>query len=412
MRKYLVIICIFLSAFNLHAQKIEVGDSTIISLITCSPGEEVYAKFGHTAIRVKDVARKYDIVFNYGIFSFDTDNFYWKFVKGDTDYQLGVSETSFFLPEYAKRNSIVWEQILNLNTQEKIKLVSSLLGNYEPENRVYRYNFIFDNCSTRPRDKIASSVNGYIRYHQTNEPSTFRHWIGEYVGSDTWVKFGIDLIFGVDADNIATQTDSQFLPEVLMSDFQNAEIVTLDGQQRKLVENRANVLIQKDSNQNLESNFLLKPLSLSFLILFIGIIVTLWDVKKKKHNKTFDSILHLMTGLAGVVAFFMMSFSSHPLVNANLNFLWLNPINVVLAILLWAKPMRRILFVYGLFNLGLLLTALVVFSLSIQSFNLASFPLIATLMIRSSHWVALTKKRIFRDGKVSIDNFFKPQLRD
>src|SRR5665647_1396366 len=119
MKRIFLFIYISLSILNLNAQKISISDSATISLITCSPGEEAYSKFGHTAIRIKDPSNAVDVVFNYGIFSFETENFYYKFIKGETDYQLGVYNTSQFLPEYAQRNSMVWEQVLNLTPIEK-----------------------------------------------------------------------------------------------------------------------------------------------------------------------------------------------------------------------------------------------------------------------------------------------------
>ena len=216
MKQFLLLVCILFTFSKLDAQQVIISDSAVVSLITCSPGEEVYSKFGHTAIRVKDKTNNVDVVFNYGIFSFETEHFYYKFIKGETDYQLGIYETNYFLPEYAERNSMVWEQVLNLSSAEKKNLVATLLENYEPQNRVYRYNFVFDNCSTRPRDKITGSVNGYIRYHQTSEPATFRRWVGDYVGTDTWLKFGIDLLFGIDADAIAKQAGSAKASNMVM----------------------------------------------------------------------------------------------------------------------------------------------------------------------------------------------------
>jgi hypothetical protein len=407
MKQFLLIVCILLSFSRLDAQQVTIGDSAVVSLITCSPGEEVYSKFGHTAIRVKDKINNVDVVFNYGIFSFETEHFYYKFIKGETDYQLGIYETNFFLPEYAERNSMVWEQVLNLTSAEKKNLVATLLENYEPQNRIYRYNFVFDNCSTRPRDKITSSVDGYIRYHQTSEPTTFRRWVGDYVGTDTWLKFGIDLIFGIDADAVASQKESQFLPEVLMSDFQEAEIVTLDGKSRKLVEKSATVLVDKKHVETTTSifDFLLKPLAVSLFLLILGVLITLLDIKYKKHNKIFDSIILFITGIAGVIAFYLMVFSTHPLVASNLNILWINPLNMIVAFLIWIKPLRKILFVCGILNLGLLAATLITFSLSIQSFNLAAFPIIVLLMLRSSHWVDMAKKKIFKNKEVTLDNF-------
>ena len=407
MKQFLLIVCILLSFSGLDAQQVTIGDSAVVSLITCSPGEEVYSKFGHTAIRVKDKINNVDVVFNYGIFSFETEHFYYKFIKGETDYQLGIYDTNFFLPEYAERNSMVWEQVLNLTSAEKKNLVATLLENYEPQNRIYRYNFVFDNCSTRPRDKITSSVDGYIRYHQTSEPTTFRRWVGDYVGTDTWLKFGIDLIFGIDADAVASQKESQFLPEVLMSDFQEAEIVTLDGKSRKLVEKSATVLVDKKHVETTTSifDFLLKPLAVSLFLLILGVLITLLDIKYKKHNKIFDSILLFITGIAGVIAFYLMVFSTHPLVASNLNILWINPLNMIVAFLIWIKPLRKILFVCGILNLGLLAATLITFSLSIQSFNLAAFPIIVLLMLRSSHWVDMAKKKIFKNKEVTLENF-------
>ena len=407
MKQFLLIVCILLFFSRLDAQQVTIGDSAVVSLITCSPGEEVYSKFGHTAIRVKDKVNNVDVVFNYGIFSFETEHFYYKFIKGETDYQLGIYDTNFFLPEYAERNSMVWEQVLNLTSAEKKNLVATLLENYEPQNRIYRYNFVFDNCSTRPRDKITSSVDGYIRYHQTSEPTTFRRWVGDYVGTDTWLKFGIDLIFGIDADAVASQKESQFLPEVLMSDFQEAEIVTLDGKSRKLVEKSATVLVDKKHVETTTSifDFLLKPLAVSLFLLILGVLITLLDIKYKKHNKIFDSILLFITGIAGVIAFYLMVFSTHPLVASNLNILWINPLNMIVAFLIWIKPLRKILFVCGILNLGLLAATLITFSLSIQSFNLAAFPIIVLLMLRSSHWVDMAKKKIFKNKEVTLENF-------
>lgn len=407
MKQFLLLVCILLTFSKLDAQQVIISDSAVVSLITCSPGEEVYSKFGHTAIRVKDKTNNVDVVFNYGIFSFETEHFYYKFIKGETDYQLGIYETNYFLPEYAERNSMVWEQVLNLSSAEKKNLVATLLENYEPQNRVYRYNFVFDNCSTRPRDKITGSVNGYIRYHQTSEPATFRRWVGDYVGTDTWLKFGIDLLFGIDADAIASQKNSQFLPEVLMSDFQEAEIVSLDGKARKLVEKSATVLIDKKPVELHSSffDFLLKPLAVSLFLLALGILITLLDIKYRKHNKIFDSIILFITGVAGIIAFYLMVFSLHPLVTANLNVLWINPLNLVAAFLIWVKPLRKIMFVCGILNLGLLAATLITFSLSIQSFNLAAFPIIVLLMLRSAHWVDTIKKKIFRNKEVTIDNF-------
>jgi len=397
MRKLLLIAIVSLVFFNIKAQQLLIGDSAIFSLITCSPGEEIYSKFGHTAIRINDPASGTDVVFNYGIFSFETKNFYYKFIKGETDYQLGVYDTRYFLPEYAARNSMVWEQILNLTVAEKRELLNLLLQNYEPENRIYRYNFVFDNCATRPRDKIIAALRGFVRFSDNSNTKTFRQWIGVYTGTYTWLKFGIDLVFGIDADRNATISESTFLPEVLMEEFQNAKIQPQDGQELKLVSERK-ILIEKKDSAEQQTNWLFSPLAISIIILIIGIIFTIWDRIKKRHNTAFDSILLFVTGIGGIIILYLMTISIHPLVKNNLNILWLNPLNVILAIFIWIRRFRIVLFFYQIINILFLILALVAFALSIQDFNIAAFPIIVLLLIRATNWFALTKRRVYKKG--------------
>ena len=306
---------------------------------------------------------------------------------------------AYFLPEYKQRNSTVWEQILNLTVTEKKNLFNLLITNYQPENRIYRYNFIFDNCSTRPRDKILEALQGYVKFQPNNESKTFRHWVGVYVGTDTWLKFGIDVIFGLDADKIASQSETMFLPEVLMTEVQTAQIINFKGQNRKLV-SKKNTLVTK--NETIESHsttfWAFKPLSISIFLLILGTIITLWDTKRRRHLKSFDSVLLISTGIAGLIVFFLMVFSTHPLVKLNLNILWLNPLNIILGILIWIKStqLRRILFFYQIFNIALLIGALCAFALSIQSFNVASFPIIVLMIMRSTNWFAYTKRKLYK----------------
>jgi len=399
MKRFSIIVFLLLCILNSKAQQISFGDSAVISLITCSPGQEVYSKFGHTAIRINDVKNGNDLVFNYGIFSFETENFYYKFIKGQTDYQLGIYDTRYFLPEYAQRNSMVWEQVLNLTLSEKKNLINSLLKNYEPQNRTYRYNFVFDNCSTRPRDKIIAALNGYIKFQPHNESKTYREWIGTYVGNDTWLKFGIDIVFGLDADQSVDTSESMFLPENLLNEFQTAQVYSSNGQIRNLVTQK-NILVNKNDTTVANDPWLFKPTAISLFFLVLGIILTVWDVKEgRRHFKMFDTFILFITGLGGVIAFYLMFFSLHPLVKSNLNLLWLNPLNIILAFSIWIKPLRLTLFIYQLVNFLFLLGALIVFAISLQTFNIATFPIIVLLLLRSTSWFALTKRKIFRRTK-------------
>ena len=230
MRRYLLSILFLvcaLSPYRLIASSISnsLSDSAHIYLLTCTPGTEVWSKYGHTGIRVIDQSQKLDIVFNYGIFDLTADDFYIKFVHGETYYQLGIEPYRYFDMFYRRIGRTTYWQELNLTQSQKQQIFDALLINYQPKNRYYLYNFVFDNCATRPyyliknalQDTIISSYRGY-------EGTTFRQAITHYTGHNSWVDFGINLVFGNDADQPMTNEQRLFLPEELMNYMAQAHL--------------------------------------------------------------------------------------------------------------------------------------------------------------------------------------------
>ncbi|NLO71600.1 MAG: DUF4105 domain-containing protein [Porphyromonadaceae bacterium] len=370
----------------INAQNIVLTDSTKFSLLTCSPGPAAYEKFGHSAIRVYDAAQSIDFIANWGLFDFDKPGFYYKFVKGETYYMLGLNDTFYFLESYRQRNSQVTEQFLNLNQEEKQRLLDVILTNYRPENREYLYNFVFDNCATRPRDRIIELFPGRkIEYNYVSEQRTYREWIVKYVGRQSWLMFGIDLVFGKDADNKASQWETMFLPEILSNEFQETTIAINDSVSVPLISGK-HVLVDNE-DVKVKANVLGTPLIVMLFILLIGVLISYVEIKKRKYFKLFDFILFLVTGLAGLIIFYLMFFSIHPLVKSNLNILWCFPFNIFVAFMLWFKGTRPVLFVYFLIYAILIFVALVLSATNIQIFNIAFLPLMGLLLLRSVHWL-------------------------
>ncbi|MBR1877851.1 MAG: DUF4105 domain-containing protein [Paludibacteraceae bacterium] len=221
-RLYIILLSV-VTTWTLSARTL--SSDARISLITCTPGEELYTRYGHTALRIYDPQNELDIAFNYGIFDFNTDHFYWKFVKGETWYQLGVSTMPWFLYEYRQTGRPVYEQVLNLSAPQREAVWQALLTNYEPENRMYLYNFVFDNCATRPYYLIANALgdsvySGYTGY----TGSTYRRFIRHYTGAHSWANAGINLLFGPKADQPMTSEQRLFLPEELMLFIEQAHM--------------------------------------------------------------------------------------------------------------------------------------------------------------------------------------------
>ena len=156
------------------------NDSINAYLLTCEPGKAIYELYGHTAIWIEDVTNGTDAVFNYGLFDFNTPHFVWRFTLGKTDYILGASRLSSFLREYSERGSEVYAQLLNLTQDESKRLYSLLIENSRPENRVYRYNFLYNNCATMAIDKIEQCIAGTVSYSTPQTPLTFRDILTEH----------------------------------------------------------------------------------------------------------------------------------------------------------------------------------------------------------------------------------------
>lgn len=277
-----------------------------ISLLTCGPGEELYARYGHTAIRVADPVYGLDVVFNYGIFDFNTEHFYWKFMRGETYYQLGIERWEDFQVGYAYQRRSVAEQVLNLTQEQKQILFDALVENYQPENRYYLYNFVFDNCATRPYLLIKKAVGDTIvSDYKGAVGKSYRSFIRHYTRTASWANFGINLLFGPKADRAMRGEERLFLPEELM--FYMEQATTADG--TRLV---------KESNAS-SFGIASVPFYASWyfgVILFavVMVVISLLDKQRGKLSWWVDAILCVGYVVVLLLVGFLTFFSLHPLV--------------------------------------------------------------------------------------------------
>lgn len=392
MKKFFTSVLLFMAFVTFaNAQLLLLSESTKFSLLTCGPGPLAYEKFGHSAVRIFDESQGVDVIANWGIFNFDDPGFYFKFVKGNTYYVLGISETSHFLETYRMKNASVTEQVLNLTDSERQRLLDAILINYRPENRKYLYNFVFDNCATRPHDIVGRIVQPKtLELADKIENKTFREWIRGYTGKNSWLQFGIDLLFGKDADEVATPLQAMFLPEVLYSAYDGAKIIDETGVETPLI-SEENILLEKRDERQKKSPISL-PLLTTSLLLVIGVLITYFENKKKKHYKAIDVVLFLLTGIVGLVIFYLAVFSIHPLVKSNYNLLWCNPLNLLAVVFIFVKKADTVLKRYLEGYFILLAFSFVIAVLKIQVLNIAFLPIIALLLVRVLYQLSVRRE--------------------
>lgn len=315
---------LFLLLVSVQAFSQTLSPNAQVSLLTISPGDELYSTFGHSAIRISDPGQLIDINYNYGTFDFESPGFYMKFLRGYLNYIIS-SHNSYVEMEYWNRtNRLITEQVLNLSQDQKQRVFDYLQHNLRPENRTYRYKFFTDNCSTRLRDVLQAACGDSLVFDQhLNADSTFRQWIDKYAHENgkKWADFGMDLAIGAGSDKKTGWSDAMFIPDNLMEAFDAAYILR-DGTRERLVSQKHPLnAIQKEEKKDG-----LSPSLFFLLLMLLTAGYTVWQYMKKDRSTVFDKVLFTVTGLAGWVLVLLWWGTDHGVTRDNLNLIWASPL--------------------------------------------------------------------------------------
>jgi hypothetical protein len=374
-----LIIILFLIAFCLQGLMSQSDESRSVYLITVDPGDQIYSIYGHSALRIVDVRAGTDEFYNWGVFDFDTPNFAWKFAKGRLDYLLDVNSPDSFLGEYIYERRTVRQQKINFESSEIDKLAELLKENLKPENIKYRYDFFYDDCSTRIRDLIEKAVGSKIIYPPAEKGSqpSFREEVGKYQQPYPWKQFGINLIMGRPGERITDLRSRMFLPLEMMDGLSQA-VVNRDGKLLPLLSNQS-LLLQFDPPV-VRNSFFISPVFLFSLILIL-LIIQLALYKGKKLNRIIDIILFTVFSCLAVLMVFFNFFTDHVQMRWNLNIIWLSPFIIVCLVALildkpWESWFKTVFWLSSIaFIIQIILPRGYVFSF---------IPLILILMLRSA----------------------------
>lgn len=377
-RKYCLVALVLLLSSNIKINGQKLSDKSQISLLTCNPGGDLYATFGHSAIRVKDLSKGIDWVYNYGTMNFSDPDFYIKFVRGYLNYQLSVNTMRQFMYDYQYYNRSVYEQVLDLSAEQKNRIFEFLEFNRLPENKFYLYDFLFDNCATRIRDVFKDKIgsDSIVFNEDKYKEKTFRQIMKPYLKSKPWARYGINMILGAIADRDATLLESMFLPDAMKIAFENASI------NNKPLVNSTKVLFEQKEVEN-SMIFLFRPGFVFWTLLIILIGFTMLENKKGKHYKLVDSVFFFLIGAAGMVCFLMWFATSHTATVKNWNILWAIPLHLFVAFMVFRKRKSKFLSYYFVLTCSLSVLTLLLFAVLPQEFDYASIPLILALSFRS-----------------------------
>lgn len=374
------ILPVFLIAFSSFVASYAQTDSSHlrITLLTCSPGAELYSTFGHSALRVIDSVTFTDKVYNYGTYDFNPD-FYPKFIRGKLLYYLSVETYPDFVYSYQQEQRSIKEQVLNLSGEEKLKLNAALQLNASGSNKFYKYDFLFDNCATRIRDIVKNNTTEtvVIKNILPYPDVSFRELIHSSLnrGGMYWSKLGIDILLGSGLDKAAQNEQTMFLPEYLFKGFDSAS-----AGDKPLVS--AKHTIYTPPSASVTPKPFITPFIAFAAVLMVFIILTLirsgWS---KSLLGSLDFLLFLCAGLLGILLVMMWLGTDHVLCRNNYNLLWALPFHTIAAFFLRSK--KKMMYQY--WGISVLVYALVLafWVLLPQELNKDLVPLIILLCWRS-----------------------------
>lgn len=317
------------------AQTPPAGSELTVSVITVGPGAEVWERWGHDMIRIRDGRTGLDVVYNYGMFDFRERGFLLHFLEGRLNYWTAAFYTEPTEEFYRRAHRSMWEQVLRLTPAQRISLRNFLDWNGLPANRYYRYDYYRDNCATRVRDAIDRVIGGAIARDTRGRPTgtTARDHTRRLTQDQPFLRTGLMILLGPATDRPLDEWDEMFLPVRMMYSLRH---VTLDSAGVKVP-----LIVSEDTLY--QSTVYLEPADRGPMIgwflltglLAGGVLVLLAVVGAGAGRRWWwlagAGAVALVTGLAGVITAGMWGLTDHAATYDNQNVLQVNLVALALA---------------------------------------------------------------------------------
>ncbi len=343
-RAFLVLVCVALLTVCASAQSpapagtpLIRADVPRISLVTFGPGPQIWARFGHNAIRVTwpedSLYGDSDRLYNFGYFDFDEPGFYWNYATGNMQYYAVAENPARAFVYYRGLGRSIREQALAVNPEQAVTIAAELERLIQPGQRRYPYDYFFNNCSTRVRDVLNDALGGrlYQQYQPLPAAHTLRWEALRMVQDDLLLYLGLHIGLGRTADQPINQWQAGFLPGILADQINTAN-QTPNGNELA----RTDQLIA--DGRATAMSFQPRYLSMGLLGLLTVLIILLpaaGGLAGSQARRRWWSLSGLrawliLSGLAGLLLLFLWLLSEHQAAWRNANLLLLLPTNLLL----------------------------------------------------------------------------------
>jgi hypothetical protein len=310
------------------------GENLTLKIAVMGPGDELYFWWGHIALVVEDSRAGTSRFFDYGLFSFDNDNFFYNFAFGRLLYSCGVSPTDRNLSVYFDTNRDITVYTLDVPPELRQKVRDFAETNVLPENRDYYYHHFRDNCSTRIRDIIDIATNGQFLEQYGQAPGRFT--LRQHVRRHTWFSPAADwflnFLMGQVIDRPITVWEDMFLPSEVGNRIEEFLYTDNEGVSRKLVSSVEvlNNAIGRPRVLDVPRKQWPRELAFSLVLSAIFGVFFFMQAKKMRAGRILAglsiSLTSLFFGIAGILLYFLNLFTNHDYTYQNANMLFCSPL--------------------------------------------------------------------------------------
>ena len=300
-----------------------------VELLTMGPGDELYTRFGHTALLVRS-DDGHSLVYNYGYTDFEARGLVWRFLRGTAVFWVQSQDFTATLVGYARDDRSLFRQRLDLSPAQHAELARLLRWNLEPAHRRYRYDHFRDNCATRPRDLLDRVTGGELRRQLQARPAgvSLRTLVHQGFSGRLGILLLSDLLLGRELDRPLSVWEAGFLPRLLMEALptvQRPDGGSLASLPDPLYQRREPSPLRGDPGAGEQLLWLLAG-----LVLLLSAVVALLARRSPRAAGLLLFLLTLALGLGGLLVWGMALCTALPEFRWNENLLLLWPSDLLL----------------------------------------------------------------------------------
>ena len=320
------------------------GSELEIYVMTMGQGDLFYETFGHNALGIRDRRAGTDIVYNWGTFSFEQEDFLPRFLRGEMLYWMAPNDAAQSLLAYQQWNRSVVVQRLNLSPAQRDSVRRLVEWNAREENKFYRYDYYRDNCSTRVRDAVDAVLGGAIKRATDPQPTTmtYRDHSLRLMAGMFWPRTGIDLGLGAPTDRPISAWEAMFIPMELQRRLRDIRIPDSTGALIPLVAAEDTLFKATRTPERMDVPRLaiwglLVGLAAAALFLALG-----YHTPGRAAATTLAMLWSLGAGSFGLLLFLLWTVTQHVAAHGNQNLFFVQPLWLAVAALIpFARAGRR-----------------------------------------------------------------------